>query len=287
MSLTFIKDARNYWTVIIDNKPYQFNPSNPDYDALVNMVKLSDAQGIVKCLDKAKVVLEWCDGDFSLKDGVLFYKEEEVHHVIAQRIMEMIKEGFDYKPMLRFLENLYKNPSYRAITELYAFLSHKHLPITPDGYFLAYKAVRPDFTDKHTGKFSNKVGDKVSMPRYKVDDNCGIGCSSGLHVGTIEYVEGFANNGDNLIVCKVNPADVVSVPTDCNEQKVRCCHYEVVGMYKEAFQKPVEDSYYNEDEDDYYDEYEDEDDLDNDDTEEYNNDTYFGTFHIDFDNRDE
>lgn len=292
MSLTYIKDGRNYWTVVVNNKTYQFNPSNTDYDKLVEMVKHNDGEGIVACLDKAKAVSEWCDGDFRVSGGVLYYKNEEVHHVISQRIMEMIEQGFDYKPMLRFLENLYKNPSYRAITELYGFLSHKHLPITPDGCFLAYKAVRSNFTDKHSGKFDNTVGSKVTMPRYHVDDNCDVGCSRGLHVGTISYVQGFANNGDNLIICKVNPMNVVSVPLDHNEEKVRCCEYEVVGMYQEAFQKPVEDSYYDEDDDDYYDEDEDyydeeEDDLDNDDDTEYNNDVYFGTFHVDYDNRDE
>ena len=49
--------------------------------------------------------------------------------------MDMVKEGFQYKFMLNFVERLYSNPSHRAINELYAFLAHSSLPIDPEGYF--------------------------------------------------------------------------------------------------------------------------------------------------------
>ncbi len=42
----------------------------------------------------------------------------------------------------------------------------------------------------------------------------------------MEYAGGFA--GNNLIEVAVNPADVVSVPYDYNQQKCRCCRYEVL-----------------------------------------------------------
>jgi hypothetical protein len=183
----------------------------------------------------------------------------------------MIKEGFDHHPMLRFLERLFKNPSYRAINELYTFLSHQFLPITSDGCFLAYKYIirysgsetvdkngnslkEGDFVDCHTGKsYRNNIGDRPTMPRHQVDDNFNQGCSAGLHVGSKEY----SGQRSNSLICKVDPADVVSVPNDCNCQKVRTCSYHVVGLFEKELDPHVSDEY--EEDDDYYEEDEDED----------------------------
>lgn len=241
--LVHIKDNRNFWNVVVDNRSYQFDPSHANYQELVDCVKNGNGEEFKKLIDKAKAIEDWSEGDFYVKGGILFYNTEEVHTVITQRIFEMIKEGFDYKPMLRFLERLYKNPSYRAINELYTFLQHKFLPITTDGCFLAYKAVRPDYMDKYSGTIRNQVGDKPSLPRYNVDDNCSVGCSRGLHVGAIDYVKSYGDCGDIVVICKVDPMNVVSVPLDASHQKVRCCEYEVVGIYEDDLLPAVVDTY--------------------------------------------
>lgn len=276
VSMSYIKDNQNYWTVMVNNKPYMFNPTHENYDKLVECVKNSDAKEFVKLVDKVKGLKKWCDGHFSIEGGVLTYKGEEVVAVVSKYILEMIDQGFNYKPMLAFLENLYQNPSNRAVNELYTFLTHKHLPITPDGCFLAYKAVavydgpdivdlngrtikKGDYVDKYTGhSYRNNVGDNPNMPRRHVNDNCSIGCSDGLHVGSIDYVKSYG--GQAYIICKVNPANVVSVPLDCSHQKVRCSEYLVVDIFDTPFESVVvskedDDVYYEpEDEDVYYDE---------------------------------
>ena len=66
----------------------------------------------------------------------------------------------------------------------------------------------------------------VSMPRQAVDDNPNNTCSHGLHVCSYEYLKNFT--GERLVVCKVNPRDVVSIPTDYNHTKMRVCRYEVI-----------------------------------------------------------
>jgi hypothetical protein len=136
--------------------------------------------------------------------------------------------------MIRFLANVLENHSNRAVQELYTFLENKNLPITEDGCFLAYKAVTSDYKDKWTNKIDNSVGETVSMQRRKVNDDCGMGCADGLHCGAIEYVEGYRSEhyGDRVVIVKVNPKDVVSVPTDCECQKVRTCEYQVVADYE-------------------------------------------------------
>jgi hypothetical protein len=74
-----------------------------------------------------------------------------------------------------------ENPSYRAVNELYGFLEKNRLPITPDGHFLAYKKVRDDYKDIHSGTMDNSVGKIVEMERNQVNDDKNQTCSSGLH----------------------------------------------------------------------------------------------------------
>jgi hypothetical protein len=76
------------------------------------------------------------------------------------------------------------------------------------------------------------------MPRNKVDDNKEVGCSYGFHAGTLEYASDFASDFDKLVLVEIDPADVVSIPTDCNFQKLRTCRYKVVAEYE----KPLVES---------------------------------------------
>lgn len=136
------------------------------------------------------------------------------------------------------------NPSKRAVTELYGFLEKNSLPITPDGHFLAYKKVRDSFLDVHSGKFDNSVGKVVEMERNKVDDDKNNTCSTGLHFCGMSYLNSFG--GERTVIVKINPRDVVSIPTDYNEAKGRACRYEVIGELgveaEEAFTSPVQEN---------------------------------------------
>lgn len=132
------------------------------------------------------------------------------------------------------------------------------MAISQDGHFLAYKAVRSDYMDKYRGTFDNHVGNVCQMTRSKVDDDRSRGCSNGLHAGALNYVAGYGSveSNDKIVIVKINPKDVVSVPSDCNYEKLRTCRYEVVGEYQGELLKPL----YNASlENGVYDEYDDED----------------------------
>ena len=273
--MNYIRDNSNHWTVISAGKNYSFDSTHPKYDELVGFIKASDEKSFIETLSVGKVVDTWSSGDFRLEDGFLFYLNEQIHPVITNRILEMIKEGFDHQPMLRFLENLYRNTSYSSINELYTFLIHKHLPITPDGYFIAYKSVsiyrgpdivdlvgltikEGDYVDSYTKKsYRNNIGDVPAMARYKVDDNRNTACSNGLHCGALQYVTNDYRQ-EVILQVKVNPADVVSVPLDANTMKVRCTSYEVISIYDGPLPSTVysneqdreeEDNFFEEDDD--------------------------------------
>lgn len=85
--------------------------------------------------------------------------------------------------------------------------------------------------DGYTGKFDNSVGQTVSMPRNEVNPDRTRTCEAGIHFASWEYAKGYG--GDVLIMVKINPSNVVAIPNDYNNQKGRCCEYEVIGIINE------------------------------------------------------
>lgn len=148
-----------------------------------------------------------------------------VDPALSKRVLWMVEEGIDPNPVLRFYRNLERNPSFKSRRDLLRFLDSNRLPLTADGFFMAYKRVTEDFKDLHTGTLDNSVGRFVSMDRSEVDDDSNNTCSAGLHVCSLSYLKSFS--GARLIAVKVNPADVVSVPKDYDNSKMRVCKYEV------------------------------------------------------------
>ena len=269
-------------TVILKNKAHQVLPEHTNYKMILEALPTANEDELLDLVDHEKAVANFSDGLVEVKNGKVLCEGEEVHGSISQRILEFMKKGLPFQPLVNFLNNLMNNPSMQSQKELYDFLEHEHLPITEDGHFLAYKAVRSDYMDKYRGTFDNHVGNVCEMRRAKVDDNRSVGCSNGLHAGALNYVASYGSveNNDRIVIVKINPADVVSVPSDCNCEKLRTCRYEVVGEYQGELLKPLyksefgEDDYH-EDEGSLYDEYDDAywDQYDDDD-EDYDDDEY-------------
>ena len=272
--LPHINAGKGVWHVTVGSESLLFDITHPEYINLVECVKTGDAEEFIRLLQTGHTIENWSEGDFRFVDGFLFYDDEPVRKVITSRIVQMLKEGWDHKPMLKFLENLYENVSHRAVTEFYDWIQHKGLAITPDGCILGYKGVavysgpeqddldgntlkEGDLVDRYTGfSHRNNIGDAPAMKRRKVDDNCNNGCGSGLHAGTFEYASNWAGNDGKVILVKIDPRDVVSIPTDCEFQKLRCRTYEVVDVARDIIETAVVDDYYN-DQEDYLDELED------------------------------
>jgi hypothetical protein len=252
-------------TVILNNKAHQVLPGHINYRLILEALPTASNDELAQLVDLEKAVENFSQGMVEVKNGKVLYQGEEVHGSVSKRILEFMKKGLPFQPLVNFLNNLMENPSMQSQTELYDFLEHELLPITEDGCFLAYKAVRSDYMDKYAGTFDNRVGNVCEMPRARVDDNRSAGCSKGLHAGALNYVASYGNadSGDHIVIVKIHPRDVVSVPSDCNHEKLRTCRYEVVGEYQGELLKPLyksefnEDSYYDEDEDNLYDEYDD------------------------------
>ena len=236
----------------VGGEAYTFDKNHHNYNAIIRHLKSGNVEHFEAAYDVASSVEHFCDGYVHVKNGTLNWNGIPMPELFTDRILDMKKEGFDFDSMLNFMCNLNDNPSDKSILELFDFMQNKNLPITQDGHFLAYKAVRPDFKDIYSGSIDNSVGEVVEVDRSKVDSNRNRHCGAGLHVGAIDYVTSYGginldnhddNDGDGgnqIVICKVNPADVVSVPSDARFQKLRACRYEVVAIFEDVFDKSVE-----------------------------------------------
>ena len=237
-------------TVVLKGESFTMNRANPAFRNAIEALESDNTEQLEAMFDTPKAVTQYVDGNIEVTSaGEVKYKGSEVHNHVVGRILSFMSEGLPYKPLVKFLEKLMENPSRRSTEELYGFLEHKQMPLTPDGNFLAYKGIREDYTDWYSGKFSNKVGETLEMPRNGVCDDASYGCSSGFHAGSLGYAEGYGNGG-HLMVVEINPKDVVSVPNDCNCQKLRTAKYKVVDHYKTKLADTYCDDYYEGDSDD-------------------------------------
>lgn len=229
--------------VVVGSKSHTINKTHISYTKVLAAIKANDWDTVNDVIDPKKVVIDFGAGNVSIEGTKLFWKDKELNSSLATRMINMLQDGFPIEPMVAFMENLMLNPSRRAVTELYGFLEKNNLPITPDGHFLAFKKIKLDYTDVYTGKMDNSVGKVVEMERNEVNDDKEQTCSAGLHFCSRDYLGHFG--GERIVIVKINPADVVSIPTDYNDSKGRACRYEVIDEIDkdkadEAFAKSVQ-----------------------------------------------
>lgn len=196
------------------------------YNEVIKALKENRLDDIPSIIDSSLLFSD-IDG-IELVDGRVVIDGKVIPDVLTDRVLNFKEKGLPFEPLVLFARKLLENPSYNSRQMLYSFLEHNGHPITKNGNFIAYKKVKSDFTDCHTGKFDNSVGNTVSMPREEVDDNPNNTCSSGLHVAAYGYASTFSSG--HLLEVEVDPKDVVSVPVDYNGEKMRVCRYEVKAL---------------------------------------------------------
>jgi hypothetical protein len=226
-------------SVVLDDRTYTIGSSHPNFSDVAEAIKDQQWDLIPALIDIPKAINQWAQGVVEIVGNQVFYQGEVVVNALADHIMEMISQGFSVDPLKNFLIKLMANPSYRSREQLFGFVEANQITITPDGDLLLYKKVRSNFTDIYTGKFNNNIGQVVEMPRSKVDDDPNRTCSEGLHVCSLGYLDHFGGASDPVVLVKVDPADVVSVPTDYNNTKMRVAKYEVVAQHQGGSARPA------------------------------------------------
>jgi hypothetical protein len=259
-------------TVFAGGKMHTVLSGHKNFDLLRDHLKQAEhsIEVIMRLADREQSIRESAAGTkVEIIHGTVYYEGQELNNALTSKLLNLLDDGFDATPWVKFLENLMLNPSFRSRECLFGFLDNFNAPITPEGNFIAFKRIRQDWMDIHSGTMDNSVGTVVKMDRSKVDDDPQHTCSSGLHVCADQYLTHFADAASSrTVVVEVNPANVVAVPYDYNFAKMRVCEYKVVEEIEPARIPEILDSemygdYYPDLEDDFtYPEFDDEDEED-------------------------
>lgn len=233
--VTLFKDGRQF------SAPSDFW----SFNRIINKIKNQDFNGIEDLFNTKEAVetvqqevsqdlRETLGEEVRIINGEVFVGERKIYNSVSQRLVKMLAGGYDVKPLSNFLKRLLKNPSKTAIEELYPFMEKADVTIDTEGFIIAYKKVKDNYFDIYSGTVNYNIGNIVEMPRNEVDDNRSNLCSDGLHFCSFSYLNHFGSGyGNRVLIVKVDPADVVSIPADYNDAKARACRMEVIGEIEE------------------------------------------------------
>lgn len=232
-------ETTNGVTVVVRGEPYTVSNQSVYYPALMAAIRNHDAGQAIQVIEATtKRVQEATRLSISLtySGGCVYHQGKKIGGYAVSKLLGLLDSGKEATALINFLTKVQANPDPEVIEHLYSFLEKGNMPITPSGDFLAYKAIRENWTDIHSGHFDNKVGSYVQVPRSKVDPDRDRTCSNGLHVCSYKYLPHFSHANGHVVVCQINPADVVAVPSDYNDAKMRVSAYwvidEVTDFYK-------------------------------------------------------
>lgn len=233
---------------------YPFNSTSPHYESIMEGIRENDLDKVRKFIKLKSAIVDFTEGRVTIAGDELYYNGEQLHGAMVERIIRFFRDKLPMGPICLFLDNVMRNPSKDAQNELYLFMQECDLPLTDDGHFLAYKVVKNDYKDKHTGKMDNSLGVTVSMPREDCDPSRNNECSRGLHFCSKSYIQHFRGGNDRLMVVKVDPANVTAIPRDYNNAKGRACEYVIHDEIEKpedmktwhAPSTPVDDDEFNE-----------------------------------------
>lgn len=255
----------------------------------------NDADSIAKKLNTYLPV--GADGRLTRRGNKLFMDGDPIDTVLESTIMKVIDSDDEddkrqWAALANFLVSLYSNMNEYIRKQLFSWLQanmydedSNGFKIRPDGSIIGYKgcstnaegypesintgnAIVHETKDSpgqvYEGHIPNKIGSIVEMPRSDVENNPSVGCSTGLHIGTWGYASSWAHDG-KVVTVSFKPEDVVSVPVDCDAQKLRVCRYEVleavdspniddgIVAYDDGYRCGMDDVYDNEDDEDGFD----------------------------------
>ena len=229
---------------VVEGEHHRIERNSRLYQQVIDAVRNDATEAEVLVLLKSDGMADYLkDADIECVDGKFVLDGEEVHHTIVERVKDFAAAGLPICNLEAFERRRRENVSFASSEEAFDFLQNKGMPVTDDGCFLAYKAVNSNYTDKYTGTIDNHPGQIVKMTRRKVDDNRDHGCSYGLHVGSLEYAEGYGGYNSVILLVKVDPKDIVSVPTCSSCQKCRVCEYTVLKVVRGPLEEPLYSAY--------------------------------------------
>lgn len=253
------------------SEPLMAQSDHPNFQAIKQLAEKHtdttqyDFDWVVEAFDinkKFEIKLQPLSDRVTVQFNRLYFDGDEISNGIVNKILDAWRQGNeDWRPFVRFLERLMTNPTEHSREQLYRWLDRHHWTLTQDGYIVGYKSVKKrkaQDEDKKiqdgwesisqgqawvdgiefNGSIPNYVGAVITMPRSKVNHDPKQGCSVGLHVAAWNYATTWTSY-DAVLEVHIDPRDVVSVPMESSEEKVRVCRYKVIGPVREAYKEAV------------------------------------------------
>lgn len=278
------RDDASSITVFVNGQVKVATHEHPNYDRILEAAQRGD-ENVLDLFDLNIAIarsFEKVSERVAVANGQVFFDGQPVDSALTRHILTAYQEGADFAPLVKFYEKVETNPNAHSRDQLYRWLNAEDFTIDADGDILGYKGVAPVYADgknhyvsfddegnpierevigflsinqgnaivdgqEHLeGPVPNNIGSVIEMPRDQVTHDPSIGCHVGLHVGTWSYASGFARGA--VLKVKVNPRDVVSVPTDCGDQKMRVCRYTIVDVIEQKLDRAVETPDWDDDE---------------------------------------
>lgn len=224
--------------LLVGHPPLSATSSHPNFTKIVDALDSGNYDELPNLFNPAKAVREYAPGlevvgNSVRLDGVT------LGGPIVTRILSAIGAGRSPDWLVNFQRSLALNPSRRVRDRLYAFLeAGQKIGINDFGHIVAYKIVKAlpgqgdeptQFVSHHDGKTRHDIGQVVSMPRSEVDDDPERTCSYGLHACSEGYLNAYGGGSDSWVVAvEIKPENVVSIPVDYNDSKMRCSEYKVI-----------------------------------------------------------
>lgn len=224
----------NQIKVVVGSKVLTTSKGNRNFEKCAKAIENADWEALYDAIDMPASVTKFSEGLFTIESGTVKFEGMAVEHAgFCERVLTLAEEGnreqLEYAA--KFINRMMDNPSHRVTSRILDFMKFADIEFTEDGCLYAYKAVRSDYLDCHSRSISNTVGSVVEMRRNRVNENDNQTCSFGLHVCSLSYLPHYSGTHgatNRILRVKLSPADIVSIPTDYKDAKIRCCRYEVV-----------------------------------------------------------
>lgn len=248
---TYVQQTADQANIVafIDGELHVAHSTQPNFEEIKALLvdgagEVEDTDALRDLFDPSKRAAEIFEalGDrVSVKGGVIYLDGDAVHNSLSDQVIRFMREGVEgWQPLVKFFEKVQSNPNEHSREQLYSWLTSNEFSIADDGDIVGYRGVSKDDEGRYwaghrgqaivngvpvNGAVENPVGGVVEMARSEVNHDPTTGCSTGLHVSNYAYAQSY---GSSTLEVRVNPRDVVSVPTESGWQKVRVCRFTVV-----------------------------------------------------------
>lgn len=235
--------------VVVNGEMETLDDQHPNYREILAACERDDDREVTRLINVAKSLKETFEPiteRVRIADNQVFFDGDIADNAITEAMVRYHRDGEedDLLALANFFEKLSTNPSGISRTQLYRWLQTHDFTLLDDGDILAYKGMKAAdekgvYHSIHAGvamvdgkvvngHIPNPIGSLIEMPRSEVNEDPNVACAQGLHVGTWEFAKSFGRGP--VLAIAVNPRDIVSVPKDANNQKVRTCRYRVLEL---------------------------------------------------------